>query len=924
MSFGASVKEETTMEELASIKVKQVREVLGELLLLPPEVIDQALQKISEFEGDIERIADYAISLPNPLVPQVECIEEHLSDDMVSSDEELERNGAAEEEQWEDPICKLFKKSPVPENHTVTRHEGESSRAAGDSVQEEMKAVKAEPGSVPRAKVNQKVDAGASCSYQLNRPIKKELEPSATPPTTPTLPDEPLPDVPSAPLVRPSPPLSPSARQARFRDMGFSTELVDHAFKQRGADADDSALLQFILDYKEVPQHVIDNLGVPQHVDDNLGAPQHGDDNLGVPQHVDEDNSVMAHQENEEQSEEESEEDNGEEGDDIAEMRARILPNLASGPSLKAPARMLTDEVSSDSDAEIPARTPCNVDWGEGPSNSVDLANEGLRVSMYNLGFLPELVERAIQELGEGVEPDMLTEYLLYMSTQEQEAPTLLMDGDISTLQKLTTEFQFPTAAVEKAMSRCNTPLLNATQDDMVEVVDFLAAHMDNLIEEDAITLPDSDDSDEDDSVHGGEESDVEEGFLYWNSPTEGKGKGASNMGGKRKPESPLMGKGKLPAQRGRPKGSLNTVKKSPAKFMKLPMIRNRGATGFGLPGMPLQSRHLKEDVKGAPFFYFENVASMPQGAWSRIQAHLFDIAPEFVDAMYFSTCRRSRGYIHNLPIEGRKKMIKDPPMTIKELLPQTKPFWPEWDNRTKLNCINTVRGSEYCAKQQGVADGSAILEPNLSDEQKKDLVRLCSKWNLVWTSPNLATPVEANEIEAMLGFDRDHSRPCLGNQAKYKALGNSFSVYVVAYHFSVLKPLYPNGIKVLSLFTGIGGAEVALHKVGIKLTAVVSVEIEKEPRRIFQAWWGSSKQTGILDIDYHDVRHLTREVLLDLVCKYQGFDLIVGGSPCNNLTGNNRCSRTGLDGKHSNMFFEFSRIVSTVRELTLKLQRGR
>lgn len=172
--------------------------------------------------------------------------------------------------------------------------------------------------------------------------------------------------------------------------------------------------------------------------------------------------------------------------------------------------------------------------------------------------------------------------------------------------------------------------------------------------------------------------------------------------------------------------------------------------------------------------------------------------------------------------------------------------------------------------------------------------------------------------MQAMLGFDKDHSRHCFNYSTRYKALGNSFSVFTVAYHFSVLKPLYPKGIKVLSLFSGIGGAEVALHKVGIQLNVVVSVEIDEGARRCLQTWWALTNQRGILDLEYHDVQFLTRDVLASLVDKYRGFDFIVGGSPCNNFTGNNRVSRVGLDGQHSTMFFEFSRIVSTVRELTI------
>lgn len=179
---------------------------------------------------------------------------------------------------------------------------------------------------------------------------------------------------------------------------------------------------------------------------------------------------------------------------------------------------------------------------------------------------------------------------------------------------------------------------------------------------------------------------------------------------------------------------------------------KQRGAIGFGLPGQSIvKQRFLKEDVKGAPFFYFENVAGMPVGEWKRIQMHLFDIEAEFVDAMHFSACRRSRGYIHNLPIEGRKKIIKDPPMTIMELMPQTKPFWPEWDKRTKLNCINTVKASEFISKRLGIVDGTGSQKLQLSVEEQRNYLYWCCKLNLVWTSPNIPSPVEANEIEVKM-----------------------------------------------------------------------------------------------------------------------------------------------------------------------------
>jgi hypothetical protein len=58
------------------------------------------------------------------------------------------------------------------------------------------------------------------------------------------------------------------------------------------------------------------------------------------------------------------------------------------------------------------------------------------------------------------------------------------------------------------------------------------------------------------------------------------------------------------------------------------------------------------------------------------------------------------------------------------------------------------------------------------------------------------------------------------------------------------------------------------------------------------------------------------------LVNQYGGFDLKIGGSPCNNLLGNNRCSRFGLVGPASVTFFEFPRIVDEVRKYMAQRQR--
>ncbi|KAL5552640.1 hypothetical protein UlMin_040041 [Ulmus minor] len=116
---------------------------------------------------------------------------------------------------------------------------------------------------------------------------------------------------------------------------------------------------------------------------------------------------------------------------------------------------------------------------------------------------------------------------------------------------------------------------------------------------------------------------------------------------------------------------------------------------GFGLPNeIPCDIRIISNDARGPPYFYYENVALAPKGVWATISRFLYDIAPEFVDSKFFCAATRKRGYIHNLPITNRFPLLPQPPQTIHEALPLTKRWWPKWDARTKLNCLQTCVGT--------------------------------------------------------------------------------------------------------------------------------------------------------------------------------------------------------------------------------------
>uniref|UniRef100_A0A5B7ACD5 DNA (cytosine-5-)-methyltransferase n=1 Tax=Davidia involucrata TaxID=16924 RepID=A0A5B7ACD5_DAVIN len=342
---------------------------------------------------------------------------------------------------------------------------------------------------------------------------------------------------------------------------------------------------------------------------------------------------------------------------------------------------------------------------------------------------------------------------------------------------------------------------------------------------------------------------------------------------------------------------------------------------GFGVPTEPCQVYHrtLPEAAIGPPFFYYENVALAPKGVWNTISRFLYDVEPEFVDSKYFCAAARKRGYVHNLPIQNRFPLVPLPPHTINEALPLTRKWWPSWDTRTKLNCLQTVIGSAKLTERIRKALEDWDVEPPLNVQ--KYVLEECRKWNLVWVGRNKVAPLEPDEVEMLLGFPKNHTRGGgISRTDRYKSLGNSFQVDTVAYHLSVLKDLFPGGINILSLFSGIGGAEVALHRLGIPLKNVVSVEKSEVNRNTVRSWWEQTNQRGNL-IDLADVQQLNGDRLEQLINSFGGFDLVVGGSPCNNLAGSNRVSRDGLEGKESALFYDYFRILDLVKCIMGKQQ---
>ncbi|XP_031396141.1 probable inactive DNA (cytosine-5)-methyltransferase DRM3 [Punica granatum] len=341
-------------------------------------------------------------------------------------------------------------------------------------------------------------------------------------------------------------------------------------------------------------------------------------------------------------------------------------------------------------------------------------------------------------------------------------------------------------------------------------------------------------------------------------------------------------------------------------------------STGLGMQRMfqPSPSNGINQVAAKPPFFFYGSVVNISQDWWGKISQFLYGREPEFVNTQFFSAISRKEGYVHNLPTGNRFHILPKPPMTIEEAIPHTKKWWPSWDTRKQLSCISseTAGLSLLCERLGRVLTDSRGL---LSSEQQRDILHHCRTLNLLWVGPRKLGPIEPEYLEAILGYPMNHTQVGENNSSeRLQTLKHCFQINTLGYHLSVLKSMFPEGLTMLSLFTGIGGAEVALHRLEIKLKAVVSVEDSETKRKILKRWWESSGQTGDL-VQIEAVQRLTTNRLETLMKKFGGFDLVICQNPCIHSP-NSKMAAEGdkFPGFDFSLFYEFVRVLQRVRSM--------
>lgn len=111
--------------------------------------------------------------------------------------------------------------------------------------------------------------------------------------------------------------------------------------------------------------------------------------------------------------------------------------------------------------------------------------------------------------------------------------------------------------------------------------------------------------------------------------------------------------------------------------------------------------------------------------------------------------------------------------------------------------------------------------------------------------------------------------------------------------------------MNILSLFDGMSCGQIALHRAGIKVDSYYSSEIKEHAVRVTQHNFPNTIQLGDItkwrdwDIDWSSI------------------DLVIGGSPCQDLSGANK-DRLGLKGLKSKLFYTFVDILNHIQLINI------
>lgn len=178
-------------------------------------------------------------------------------------------------------------------------------------------------------------------------------------------------------------------------------------------------------------------------------------------------------------------------------------------------------------------------------------------------------------------------------------------------------------------------------------------------------------------------------------------------------------------------------------------------------------------------WFLLENVASMKQECADVISSHL-GVKPIFINSRAFSAQDRPRLYWTNIPVEP---FISEHPSVLKDIMQD------EVDEKYYYNCGFDFHGLDKCVCATLHINGHDILKRVHSPYYKcHTLTAVCggNQQKKVYDNGSVRklTPIEYERLQTL----PDEYTDCVSDGARYKALGNGWTVDVIAHIFRGLK----------------------------------------------------------------------------------------------------------------------------------------
>jgi len=235
---------------------------------------------------------------------------------------------------------------------------------------------------------------------------------------------------------------------------------------------------------------------------------------------------------------------------------------------------------------------------------------------------------------------------------------------------------------------------------------------------------------------------------------------------------------------------------------------------------------------------------------------------------------------------------------------------------------VALARNVAPTAHEEGILDGVLPVHST-----PRELRRRCCLF-----APTAGVFVNSTiwDREAMLGLPAGLVAECAALGSLHKqllALGSTLCVPSIHAALLAQVPLLENvtRLTVLSLFSGIGAAEIAIVDLALTghfvLDSFICVEINDDRHLAFAAWFRrmQAQHPGPLGavriLRVADVCSLGDRDIQRLVSTAGGASLIIGAPPCNDLSSCNRDpERAGLEGRSSGLFYEGARWVKACR----------